>query len=238
VGPDFNLEWLPAVVSGPPQTASSHGTITATPNGYLVECYVSTNLPLVTGIGNGTATRTSYIPIGASTTVLLTPGETETLLSHDGQTLTITLVQATADYVSQQQPIPAADPPPLDENMKINFSGLWMGNATLNYTAVTVGPVFNAEIKEPGTVVNGVKLLNIMQCEGTISATGDGYLLQYLATANIPIPVATSDKNIQTVSYHPAGGTGSVALKLDEPVTVFQIDGQALTLKVSKVGGP
>jgi hypothetical protein len=200
---------------------------------------VGANLPIVTGTGNGTATRTSYISIGATTTVLLTPGETETLLSHDGQTLTITLVKATANYASQQQPIPPSDPPPLDENMKINFSGLWMGNATLNYTAVTTGTT-NAEIRQLGDEINGVPIPQpiVMLCSGTLSAMGDGYLLQYLATANIPITGSTASSAVRTVYYQPAGGTGSVALKLDEPVTVFQIDGQALTLKVSKVGNP
>jgi hypothetical protein len=149
----------------------------------------------------------------------------------------LTLVKGTTDYAGQKTPEPLTQHLQLDDNVQLNFTGVDFEGNPLNLTMGGTGPYFMADLRHGGQVVNGVMEHPVMHCSGELYAAADGYYLEYTATG-LEIVVASTtggaNGNVSTIAWQPVGGHSTVALKLGEPVTVTQLNGRPLTLKLSK----
>ena len=251
VGPQFNVSTA-RMVSG--QTAEPAvpdpgrailnvwtGEISATADGYRVKCAIQTRAPRFDVYGNHT--YVSYQQVPTEVTVLLKPRQPVTVFSEGSQKLTLTLTQGTTDYAAQQAPVSTAEPPLLDSNTKVTFSGIGLDGAPLEVTFNTVGGVFRGDVERQGIEVNGHAQPLFVECAGALMASGDGYVLEYATSFNMPMLVAkgqSENGNVTSASYTFQGVSenSTVALKPGQPVTVFQLEGNPLIVQVTKAGSP
>jgi hypothetical protein len=237
VGPEFKID-LVQVIDGKRVPSTCHGEIWATEDGYRIKCAVIANMPMLET--HGKTKYVSYSQVGPDVTVLLKPGQSIPLLIQGNQTTTLTLVQGTTDYASQQQAAPAPAPAVLPQNMRVDFTGQGFDDSPVDIGLTTVSSSFSVNIVTSGREVNGVMEPIITHCNGSLTPTPDGYLLNYGIGCNLPVVVSWAvspddpDKTTQSsVIYMSVDESSAVALSPGVPVTVFNVNGKPLTVQVA-----
>ena len=155
-------------------------------------------------------------------------------------------MQGTTDYASQQQLPPTSAstmvPAMLSQNMRVDFTGQGFDDNPVDIGLTTVSSSFNVNIVTSGREVNGVMEPIITHCNGSLTPTPDGYLLNYGIGCNLPVVVSWAvspddpDKTTQSsVIYMSVDESSAVALSPGVPVTVFNVNGKPLTVRVAPV---